>query len=63
MKSNSLLRLWPDESAQDLVEYVLWMVLIALFAIASMNALGEAKRELADRAVDPDKPALVIWRL
>jgi len=32
--------LWRDESGQDLTEYALLMVLIALVAIASMKTLG-----------------------
>jgi Flp pilus assembly pilin Flp len=41
MKLTRVLRgLWRDESGQDLTEYALLMVLIALVAIASMKALG-----------------------
>ncbi len=35
-----LLRLWHDESGQDLTEYALLMVLIALAAITSMKTLA-----------------------
>ncbi len=35
-----LLRLWREEAGQDLTEYALLMVLIALAAIASMNTLA-----------------------
>jgi pilus assembly protein Flp/PilA len=33
-------RLWRDEEGQDLTEYALLMVLIALVAIASMQTIG-----------------------
>lgn len=33
--------LWADESGQDLVEYALLLVLIALVAIAAVELLGE----------------------
>ncbi|MGO8816856.1 MAG: Flp family type IVb pilin [Terriglobia bacterium] len=35
-------RLWKEEEGQDLVEYGLLLVLIALGAIASMGALSKA---------------------
>jgi pilus assembly protein Flp/PilA len=35
-------RLWQEEEGQDLVEYGLLVVLIALFAIAAMGQLGTA---------------------
>jgi len=37
---NLLNRLWNEEEGQDLTEYALLMVLIALVAIASMKTLG-----------------------
>jgi len=37
-----LLRLWKDEEGQDLTEYALLLVLIALAAIAVMSNLGVA---------------------
>ena len=37
-----VLRLWREEAGQDLTEYALLMVLIALAAIASMQALATA---------------------
>ena len=37
-----LLRLWTEESGQDLTEYALLVVLLALAAIAAMNSLGSA---------------------
>ena len=39
--TNVLRRLWKDESGQDLTEYALLMVLIALVAVVSMRTLGE----------------------
>lgn len=33
--------LWSDDSGQDLVEYVLLVVLISVAAIAAMTTLGE----------------------
>ena len=35
-------RLWKDEEGQDLTEYGLLLVLIALVAIATMGKLGSA---------------------
>ena len=37
---NLLRRLWKEEEGQDLVEYALLVVLIALGAIAAMQGLG-----------------------
>ncbi len=37
---NLMKRLWKEEEGQDLTEYALLMVLIALVAIASMKTLG-----------------------
>jgi pilus assembly protein Flp/PilA len=39
---NMLKRLWQEEEGQDLVEYGLLVVLIALFAIAAMGKLATA---------------------
>jgi pilus assembly protein Flp/PilA len=36
----TLKRLWNEEEGQDLTEYALLMVLIALVAVASMKTLG-----------------------
>jgi Flp pilus assembly pilin Flp len=41
MKS-SLIRLWHEEEGQDLVEYGLLLILIALVAITSMQTVGSA---------------------
>ena len=38
---NFLVRLWKEEEGQDLVEYGLLVVLIALGAIAGMNTLAQ----------------------
>ncbi len=37
-----LMRLWREESGQDLTEYALLLVLIALAAIAAMRGLATA---------------------
>jgi pilus assembly protein Flp/PilA len=39
---NLLVGLWKDEEGQDLTEYGLLMVLIALVAVAGMKTLGSA---------------------
>lgn len=39
-------RLWADESGQDLVEYALLLVLIALVAIAAVELLGTEVSEI-----------------
>jgi pilus assembly protein Flp/PilA len=39
---HQLLRLWTEEEGQDLTEYALLLVLIALAAIAVMSNLGSA---------------------
>jgi pilus assembly protein Flp/PilA len=39
---NLLLRLWREEEGQDLVEYALLLVLIALVAIAAVTTVGQA---------------------
>ncbi len=36
------LRLWREETGQDLTEYALLMVLIALSSIVAMNSLAQA---------------------
>jgi Flp pilus assembly pilin Flp len=37
---NLLSRLWVDEKGQDLTEYALLLVLVALSAIAGMSQIG-----------------------
>jgi len=39
---NLIHRLWKEESGQDLTEYALLLVLVALAAIASMKTLATA---------------------
>jgi pilus assembly protein Flp/PilA len=39
--NNLLKRLWHEEEGQDLVEYGLLVVLIALFAIGAMSGLAK----------------------
>ena len=39
---NLFMRLWKEEEGQDLTEYGLLLVLIALVAIATMGKLGSA---------------------
>ncbi len=39
---NLLLRLWREEEGQDLTEYALLLVLIALIAVASLRIVGQA---------------------
>jgi len=36
------MRLWKEEEGQDLTEYALLLVLIALAAVAVMGTLGQA---------------------
>lgn len=43
-------QLWSDESGQDLVEYVLIIVLVALAVIAALNFLGGAITEVFENA-------------
>ena len=39
---NFLLRVWKEEEGQDLTEYALLLVLVALGAIAAMTSLSTA---------------------
>lgn len=39
---NLLVRLWKEEEGQDLTEYALLLVLVALAAIGSLGALATA---------------------
>ena len=45
-----ILRFWRDESGQDLTEYALLLVLIALAAITSMGTLANAIRTVYNTA-------------
>ncbi len=46
-----LLRLWHDESGQDLTEYALLLVLLALAAVGSLSALANAINTTFSKAV------------
>ncbi len=51
MKMQSLLRrLWEEEEGQDLVEYALLVVLIALGAIVAMKGLSAAISDVFSNA-------------
>jgi len=39
---NILLHLWRDEKGQDITEYGLFMMLLALGAVATLKTLGNA---------------------
>ena len=47
---NVLLRLWKDESGQDLTEYALLLVLVTLLAFASLQALSDKINNVYDTA-------------
>jgi pilus assembly protein Flp/PilA len=47
---NLLKRLWLDEQGQDLVEYALLLVLIALAAAATVQTLGTAIKSVFTNA-------------
>lgn len=44
--------LWSDESGQDIVEYVLILVLIAIAAVATLQTLGEDVNNAFDNAAN-----------
>lgn len=44
-------RLWKEESGQDLTEYALLLVLIALVSIAAINGLATAISGIYGKAV------------
>jgi pilus assembly protein Flp/PilA len=44
------LRLWRDEEGQDLTEYALLLVLIALAAVTSLNTLAGAIKNVFSNA-------------
>ena len=46
-----LLRLWHEESGQDLTEYALLLVLLALAAVGSLSALANAINATFSKAV------------
>ena len=45
-----LARLWQEEEAQDLTEYGLLLVLVALVAIATMKRLGSVANNVFSNA-------------
>jgi pilus assembly protein Flp/PilA len=47
---NYLIRLWKEEEGQDLTEYALLLVLLALAAIASLGTLANAINNAFSRA-------------
>jgi pilus assembly protein Flp/PilA len=47
---NLLTRLWKEEEGQDLTEYVLLLVLLAIASIAAMNTLAAAINGVFNRA-------------
>ncbi len=49
---NYLMRLWKEEEGQDLTEYALLVVLIALAAITAMRSLAVGIESAFQNAVD-----------
>jgi pilus assembly protein Flp/PilA len=47
---NFMVRLWKEEEGQDLTEYALLLVLIALAAITVMGTLGNAINNVFSKA-------------
>lgn len=47
---NLMIRLWKEEEGQDLVEYGLLLVLIALVAIASITTIGSSVSKIFSNA-------------
>jgi pilus assembly protein Flp/PilA len=47
-----LLRFWKEEEGQDLVEYALLVVLIALGAVAAMHTLASAISDAFSNAAE-----------
>lgn len=47
-----LVRLWKDEKGQDLVEYALLLLLIALMVIASVKSVSQAVQNLFESITD-----------
>jgi Flp pilus assembly pilin Flp len=45
-----LMRLWKEEEAQDLTEYALLLVLVALAAIGSLGTLASAINNVFSKA-------------
>ena len=42
--------LWEDEEGQDLTEYALLLVLLALISLASLNSAGQAVSDVFSNA-------------
>lgn len=49
---NLLKRLWKEESGQDLVEYALLLVLVALVAVSALKNLAAAINTVYDTAAN-----------
>jgi pilus assembly protein Flp/PilA len=47
---NLLMRLWKEEEGQDLTEYALLLVLVALAAIGSLGTLASAINDVFSKA-------------
>jgi pilus assembly protein Flp/PilA len=47
---NLLKRLWREEEGQDLTEYALLLVLIALAAVTTVTTLGNAVKDVFSNA-------------
>jgi pilus assembly protein Flp/PilA len=47
---NLMIRLWKEEEGQDLTEYALLLVLIALAAVTVMGTLGNDINQVFSRA-------------
>ena len=47
---NLMYRLWQEEEGQDLVEYCLLLVLIALVAVASITTIGSSVSSIFSNA-------------
>ena len=45
-----LVRLWHDDSGQDLIEYALLVVLLALAAVVAIGQLGNAVNKVFSNA-------------
>lgn len=45
-----LKKLWQEEEGQDLTEYALLLVLIALFCVAAVGSLGSAVSDVFENA-------------
>ena len=58
---NLMIRLWKEEEGQDLTEYALLLVLIALSAVAIMGTLGKAINNVFQRRrLDPHQRHVIV---